>query len=61
MLSNQDNNWAVNIPSEDFMRIRQLMIDCVLSTDMSSHLVTFNKIKERVTKPDFSLKDENDK
>ncbi len=37
MLSEPDNNWASEVAEDDFTRIRKLMIDFVLATDMSFH------------------------
>lgn len=37
MLSEPDNNWASEVAEDDFARIRRIMIDLVLATDMSFH------------------------
>ena len=49
MLGNPQNNWAFKMNSDDFQRVRQLMIDCVLATDMSLHFTKFNALKGKVT------------
>lgn len=61
MLGNPMNNWAHKLESTDFVRVRQLMIDCVLATDMSQHFKEVNHIKDRMAKADFSLDNEKDK
>lgn len=61
MLGDSKNNWAVQMPTEDFDRIRQIMIDCVLATDMTMHMKEFSNLKNRVTMPDYSLSNEKDK
>lgn len=61
MLSNPNNNWACRLESTDFLRVRQLMIDCVLATDMSFHFRELKHAKERTAMPDYSLDNEKDK
>lgn len=61
MLGNTANNWANKLESEDFARVRQLMIDCVLATDMSFHFKEVNRVKDRMAQTDFELKAEKDK
>jgi hypothetical protein len=39
---------------EEYKRCRQLMISCVLGTDMSKHFTELGKLKTRTTAPDFS-------
>ena len=50
MLSDTQYNWAKAMATEDFMRVRQLMIDMVLATDMSFHFRELNMLKERLAK-----------
>ena len=47
MLGDPNNNWAVKMPVADYQRVRQLMIDCVLATDMSLHMKDLNLIKAK--------------
>lgn len=61
MLGNPDNNWACKLESTDFLRVRQLMIDCVLATDMSFHFKELKHAKERTAMADYSLDNEKDK
>ena len=61
MLGTPSNNWANKFQSEDFLRVRQVMIDCVLATDMSHHFKEFNHAKSRVSMSDYSLENEKDK
>ncbi len=46
---------------EDFGRVRQMMIDCVLATDMALHFKEINRVKDRMDQPDYDLKNEKDK
>ena len=54
MLGNSQNNWAYQFEQADFLRVRQLMIDCVLATDMSHHFKELNELKQRVAQEDFA-------
>jgi hypothetical protein len=44
---------------EDYKRSRQLMIACVLGTDMSKHFSELGKLKTRTTAADFSPHDKD--
>lgn len=61
MLGNPINNWAHKMSSEDFVRVRQIMIDCVLATDMAQHFKELNHLKARMDQIDFNLENEKDK
>ncbi len=61
MLGKSANNWAIKLSSEDFGRVRQMMIDCVLATDMALHFKEINRVKDRMDQPDYDLKNEKDK
>ena len=39
----------------DFSRVRQLIIECVLATDMSHHFTHLNELKTRIASSDFTL------
>lgn len=54
MLSDPQFNWAKEMATEDFTRVRQLMIDMVLTTDMSFHFRELNQLKERLAKQEFN-------
>lgn len=54
MLSDPHYNWAKEMATEDFIRVRQLMIDMVLATDMSFHFRELNMLKERLAKEEFN-------
>ena len=44
---------------EDFARVRQMMIDLVLGTDMSQHFKDFNILKGRMLLTDFDPKEKD--
>lgn len=37
LMTHESNNWAINFSSADFKRVRQVIIQCVLTTDMTKH------------------------
>lgn len=39
---------------EDYKRCRNLMIKCVLGTDMSKHMVELGKFKAKIQNPEFN-------
>ena len=49
LLGDQANNWAEKLEVTDFTRIKSLMIDCVLATDMTIHFKETALFKERLT------------
>jgi hypothetical protein len=53
MLSSPKNNWAIKFSPDDFTRLRQLMISCVLATDMSKHMSEIGSWKTRIQQDDF--------
>ena len=61
MLGKSAHNWAIKLGSEDFGRVRQMMIDCVLATDMALHFKEINRVKDRMDQPDYDIKNEKDK
>jgi hypothetical protein len=61
MLGDPNNNWAVKFEQSDFIRVRQLMINCVLATDMSHHFKELNNLKTKTGQSDWSLSNEENK
>mmetsp|Transcript_45376 Transcript_45376/g.33162 ORF Transcript_45376/g.33162 Transcript_45376/m.33162 type:complete len:167 (+) Transcript_45376:1309-1809(+) len=53
MLSDPKFNVLATLVKDDFKRARQLMIGCVLATDMSKHFSEGSKFKTRVNAEDF--------
>ncbi len=47
------NNILVNFSAENFKKIRQLMIGCVLGTDMAKHMAELGKFKSRLHAEDY--------
>lgn len=45
-----------NLNQEDYLRVRRLMINCVLATDMSKHFSEMAKFKARIGAADFEPK-----
>jgi len=61
MLGDPQNNWAFKFEPADFKRLRSLMIDCVLATDMSYHFKEIGHFKTRIASEDFKPEDGPDK
>ena len=47
----EDTNILNGLRSEDFTKVRGLVIDMVLATDMSSHFDQLNEIKALLATP----------
>ena len=50
-----------NFSKQDYKKARQLMINRVLSTDMSKHFSELGKFKERIASPEFDPLNQTDK
>ena len=61
MSENEGNNWAVNMSREDFKRVRQVIIQTVLTTDMSKHFVELGSVSSRISDEDFNPAEAKDK
>ena len=61
LLGDPTNNWAERFELTDFTRIRSLMIDCVLATDMAIHFRETAHFKERLSQPEFDVSKQKDK
>ncbi|KAG2459314.1 PDE9A phosphodiesterase, partial [Polypterus senegalus] len=58
--SQPENNIFRNLTSEQFKRIREGMIKCILATDMARHNEILNQFKSLLPAFDFSNKDHKD-
>ena len=54
-------NWANKFSTSDFKRIRKLMIQTVLATDMSKHFPDLGLLKSRMSSNEFDPETEKDK
>jgi cAMP-specific phosphodiesterase 4/calcium/calmodulin-dependent 3',5'-cyclic nucleotide phosphodiesterase len=57
--SGPEFNFFNEAPDSVYVRCRELMLSCVLSTDMSSHFAELNKFKSRIQAGDFLQLNEN--
>lgn len=57
MCSSQENNWALNFEPSEFMRMRKLMIQCILATDMARHMAEIGQWKNRSMIEDYDPAD----
>jgi hypothetical protein len=57
MIGEKSNNCDIfeNFTKQDYKKSRQLMINLVLSTDMSRHFSELGKFKARIASPEFDL------
>jgi hypothetical protein len=53
LLNLTENNFLEKVPIEDRKEIRKMMIEMVLSTDMSKHFADLGKFKSRIAAPNF--------
>ncbi|XP_028664141.1 high affinity cGMP-specific 3',5'-cyclic phosphodiesterase 9A [Erpetoichthys calabaricus] len=60
ILEKPENNIFRNLTSEQFKRIREGMIKCILATDMARHNEILNQFKSLLPAFDFSNKDHKD-
>ena len=54
MQSSEKNNWMQNYSTEDFKRIRKLMIDSVFSTDITKHFGDVGQFKSIIAQKEFT-------
>lgn len=59
LLEQQQNNFLTDVPYEEWLRMRKLMIDMILETDMSRHFEIMNKFRGKLLA--FSLDNADDK
>ena len=58
---NDDRNWACNFNNADFKKIRHMIIQTVLATDMTKHFAEVGHLKTRSSASDFDLTQGKDK
>ena len=61
MQSKEDLNWASRYHTNDFKRLRKIMIQTVLATDMSKHFSDLGVLKSRMSSTEFEPDSEKDK
>jgi hypothetical protein len=59
MHSDDQFNWLIDAPENMYTRVREIMLACVLATDMSSHFAELNHFKSRIQAGDFLKYQEN--
>ena len=61
MQKNEDCNWAVKMHRDAFVRMRHVIIQTVLTTDMTKHFVELGTISSRMHDEDFNIAEAKDK
>jgi len=61
MKSTPNCNWAINISRPDFARVRSLIIQTVLTTDMTKHFAELGNLTARMADEEFSPVDPGNK
>lgn len=61
MQSKEDFNWAIRYHPSEFKRLRKIMIQTVLATDMSKHFSDLGVLKSRMSSNEFEPDSEKDK
>ena len=59
--SAEKNNWAVNMDREGFKRVRHIIIQTVLTTDMTKHFFELGHLTSRIMDEEFDPKEPKDK
>ena len=57
MHSSEQYNIFEKLSNQDYKRMRELMIKCVLTTDMAKHFSELAKFKSRIAAEDFNPKE----
>lgn len=61
MNAEEQNNWMHKFKTDDFKRMRKLMIDVVFATDMSKHFGEVGQFKSLIANGDFKPNQGTDK
>ena len=61
LMLHEKRNWACNFSPTEFKKIRHLIIETILSTDMTKHFTEMGHIKSRSTASDFDTSQGKDK
>jgi len=48
MTNDENNNWAINMSPKEFKRCRHIILQTVLTTDMTKHFVELGQLTSRV-------------
>ena len=61
MKNDVDCNWSINMSRAEFTRVRSLIIQTVLTTDMAKHFTELGNVTTRMADEDFSPSSSNNK
>lgn len=61
MHSDSENNWAIKYSHSEYKRIRKVMIQTILATDMSKHFPDLGLLKSRMSSDEFDPELDKDK